>query len=144
MGHVIGIGTIWSELGLIEGSGTNNPLFIGFAAMGEYGVLTGSNNLVKVPVANTGGAGTREGHWRETTFDTELMTGFDDAGRNALSRLTAASLKDLGYQVNVEAADNYSLPLRQLRSDEVEAKTQHRCLVEFPTIQVVSIENRAV
>jgi len=144
MGHVIGIGTIWSELGLIESSGTNNPLFIGLAAMKEYGALTGTINLVKVPVANTGGAGTREGHWREATFDTELMTGFDDPGRNALSRLTVASLQDLGYQVNIDAADNYSLPLRQLILDEIEAKTQHRCMVEFPPTQIVSKQNRVV
>lgn len=141
MGHVLGIGTIWSELGLIEGSGSNNPLFIGRAAMIEYASLTGVAGLAKVPVANTGGPGTREGHWREATFDTELMTGFDDPGRNALSRLTAASLQDLGYQVNLNAADNYSLPLRQLRVDEIEAKTQHRCMVEFPTIQIVSKQN---
>lgn len=144
MGHVIGIGTIWSELGLIEGSGTNNPLFIGTAAMREYASLTGIDGLVKVPVANTGGPGTREGHWREATFDSELMTGFDDPGRNALSRLTAASLQDLGYEVNLEAADNYSLPLRQLRVDELEAKTQHRCMVEFPTIQIVAYANRVI
>jgi len=142
MGHVIGIGTIWSELGLIEGSGSNNPLFIGQAAMREYASLTGINGVAKVPVANTGGAGTREGHWREATFDSELMTGFDDPGRNALSRLTAASLQDLGYRVNIDAADNYSLPLRQLRVEEVDSKTQHRCHVEFPPIEIVSHDNR--
>ena len=64
-----------------------------------------------VPVANTGGAGTREGHWRETTFGNELMTGFLDGGINPLSRVTVGALEDMGYQVNYQAADqDYQLP----------------------------------
>lgn len=137
MGHVLGIGTLWSPLNLLEGSGTENPVFIGAASMIEYGSLVGFNVPTKVPVANTGGAGTREGHWRELTFDSELMTGFDDPGRNAMSRMTIASLQDLGYQVNLEAADAYSLPLRSLRMEEVEAKEKHKCMVEFPEIKIV-------
>lgn len=142
MGHVIGIGTIWGELGLIQNSGSDNPVFVGLAAMQEYGTLLGSSTRVAVPVANTGGPGTREGHWRELVFDSELMTGFDDPGRNALSRLTIASLQDLGYQVNINAADFYSLPLRQINAEELESKKSHRCLIEFPKIQVVSNLNR--
>lgn len=144
MGHVLGIGTIWSELNLIEGSGTNNPVFVGPASMIEYGSLVGFNIPTKVPVANTGGPGTREGHWRELTFDSELMTGFDDPGRNAMSRVTIASLQDLGYQVNLDAADIYTLPLRSLSTGEVEAKQEHQCRIEFPEIQVISNGDRVV
>lgn len=144
MGHVLGIGTLWSELNLLEGSGTDNPVFIGPASMIEYGQLVGFNIPTKVPVANTGGPGTREGHWRELTFDTELMTGFDDPGRNAMSRMTIASLQDLGYQVNLDAADVYSLPLRSLRTEELEAKQPHKCTVEFPEITIISQTDRVV
>lgn len=142
MGHVIGIGTIWRELGLIKNSGSEDPVFTGLAAMEEYGNLLGRNSLVEVPVANTGGPGTREGHWRELIFDSELMTGFDDPGRNALSRLTVASLQDLGYQVNLSAADSYSLPLRQLSVEDLQTKTEHRCNMVFPEIQVISNTDR--
>ena len=142
MGHVLGIGTLWSELRLTASSGTDDPLFIGPAAMREYGRLLGTTNPIAVPVANTGGPGTREGHWREATFDTELMTGFDDPGRNAMSRMTIASLQDLGYQVNLNAADSYSLPLRVLSIESVNSKTPHRCsLGQQPDFIVVSMED---
>lgn len=110
MGHVLGIGTIWSRLGFLTGAGTVNPEFLGPNAMREYATLIGAPGLVPVPVANTGGAGTRDGHWRETVFGNELMTGFLGAGINPMSRLTIAMLEDLGYEVNYDAADAYQLP----------------------------------
>lgn len=43
------------------------------------------------------------------------MTGFIDIGMNPLSRMTIASLEDIGYEVNYHAADAYILPgLRML------------------------------
>ena len=38
------------------------------------------------------------------------MTGWLNAGANPLSRVTAASLADLGYQVDLSAADSYTPP----------------------------------
>jgi hypothetical protein len=49
-------------------------------------------------------------HWREETFFNELMTGFLGSPPSPLSRLTVASLADLGYGVDFGAADPYSLP----------------------------------
>ncbi|MEM9648443.1 MAG: leishmanolysin-related zinc metalloendopeptidase, partial [Bacteroidota bacterium] len=63
-----------------------------------------------IPVANTGGSGTRDGHWREQVFDNELMTGFIDSGINLLSRMSVAAFEDMGYEVNYGAADVYTLP----------------------------------
>ena len=108
MGHVIGVGTLWEQLGLLRGAGTDNPTFTGLAAQTVFGVLSGSEPRA-VPVANTGGPGTREGHWREAVFGNELMTGFLSGERQPLSRLTAASLSDLGYEVDEAAADPYML-----------------------------------
>ncbi len=112
MGHVIGIGTIWSSMGLVQGEGTANPVFIGENAMREWGVLSGAGRPMPVPVANTGAPGTREGHWRESVFGNELMTGFLDGGINPLSRVTIAALEDMGYEVNYDAADEFRLPTR--------------------------------
>ena len=42
MGHVLGIGTIWSFKSLLKRAGTTNPTFVGKSAMKEYGVLRGS------------------------------------------------------------------------------------------------------
>ena len=109
MGHVLGIGTIWQGLGLLAGANTNDPQFLGAQATAEYAALTGHAET-SVPVANTGGAGTRGGHWRESVFTNELMTGYVGPGQDMpLSRVTVASLADLGYQVNLAAADPYQL-----------------------------------
>lgn len=110
MGHVLGIGTLWSRMGLLQGTGTINPTFTGEMARGEYAALTGGSAQIPVPVANTGGPGTREGHWREAIFGNELMTGFLNAGDNPLSRMTIAALEDMGYEVNYDAADAFGLP----------------------------------
>jgi Leishmanolysin len=107
MGHVLGIGTLWTRKRLLTGSGTRDPRFVGPAAAAEYGALGGAGG---VPVENTGGAGTREGHWRESVFGNELMSGFIAATGNPLSRVTVGSLADLGYEVDLDAADDYGLP----------------------------------
>jgi hypothetical protein len=80
--------------------------------MREWGELSGAGRPMPVPVANTGGPGTREGHWRESVFGNELMTGFLDGGINPLSRVTVGALEDMGYQVNYDAADDFRLPTR--------------------------------
>jgi hypothetical protein len=51
-----------------------------------------------------------DSHWRDTVFGAELMTGFVNEGGNPMSRVTIASLQDLGYQVNMDAAQPYQLP----------------------------------
>ncbi|NNF54633.1 MAG: hypothetical protein HKN03_09365 [Acidimicrobiales bacterium] len=112
MGHVLGIGTLWSTKRLIRGSGTDNPVFVGANAQEVFGVILDAGGPTPVPIANTGGAGTREGHWRESVFGNELMTGFLNDGPNPLSALTIASLADLGYEVNEAVADRFTLPSR--------------------------------
>jgi len=111
MGHVLGIGTIWTNKGFLKGAGTSNPTFTGPAAMQEYGRLKGKNaGATPVPVENTGGAGTADSHWRETVFQRELMTGFVGDKPNPMSRMTVASLEDLGYKVDLKKAEPYKLP----------------------------------
>ncbi len=111
--HVLGLGTLWDQLGLVVGLDEDDPLFgdpqyIGPNAVAEYSQLTGQTET-GVPVANTGGPGTFGGHWRESVFGNELMTGFINAGSNLLSRLSIAQFADLGYTVDLDAADPYSL-----------------------------------
>jgi hypothetical protein len=45
-------------------------------------------------------------------FDNELLTGWVEVAgvSNPLSRVTVASMADLGYQVNLSVADVYSAP----------------------------------
>lgn len=109
IGHVLGIGTIWQSRGLLVGANTSDPRFLGPLATAEYNALSGGH-ADSVPVSNTGGAGTRNGHWRETIFANELMTGYVGPGLSLpLSRITVASLADLGYQVDLASADPYRL-----------------------------------
>ncbi len=108
--HVLGFGVIWNSLGLLSGTTTSNPGFTGANAVAEYNALFGTN-VSAVPVEADGAAGTRLSHWDETAFSTELMTGWYNSGQtNALSRITVASMADLGYEVNLAAADSYTPP----------------------------------
>ena len=113
MGHALGYGTVWSTLDLLAGAtpppGTD-PHFTGTQATAAFNAVGGASYVagLKVPVENTGGLGTADAHWRESVFGNEIMTGFVDAV-NPLSRVTAASMGDLGYAVNLAAADPYTL-----------------------------------
>ncbi len=128
MGHVLGIGTLWS-LTLSDGTVINDlldfeangarcaeassftglPVFTGSDTKTEYSALGQTGD---VPVENEFGPGTQCGHWDEGIFDTELMTGFAEAANVSmpLSRLTIASLKDMNYEVSFASADNYAIP----------------------------------
>ena len=103
--HGVGFGSIWSYLGLTSGS-----TFIGAHAEAEYGVLIGAGPT-PVPLETGGGSGTAGSHWSEAVFDNELMTGYIDALPDPLSKMTVASLQDLGYVVSYSGPiDPYSLP----------------------------------
>lgn len=111
MGHVLGLGTLWPAKGLITGAGGSDPFFTGAQARAAFDEIggTGYTGGGKVPVENTGGGGTRDAHWRESVFTNELMTGFINLGSNPMSIVTAAQFADLGYQVNLGAADAFSV-----------------------------------
>jgi len=108
MGHVLGIGTLWNSLGLKNSAGD----YIGAHALAEYRALSGNASASSIPVEHDGGSGTAGSHWDEDTFNTELMTGFAESAGvpMPISRMTIASLWDLGYVVNLNAADAYTLP----------------------------------
>ncbi|AJT61817.1 hypothetical protein T261_0125 [Streptomyces lydicus] len=139
MGHVLGIGTVWTDFGFLKDFPGSNPTFVGPGAMKEFGKLIG-NAPTAVPVANVGGIGSAGGHWRESVFANELMsptiggrpgTPLND---NPMSRLTVASLGDLGYTVDLEAAQDFELPdlLAIARSDRVPSPVPR--YVVLPTI----------
>ena len=109
MAHVLGFGTLWSRKNLISGTGSMDPRFTGEASVREFGELDPDGGAA-VPLANTGGAGTREGHWRELIFGDELLTGFLSGANRPLSRLSVASFEDIGYDVDYSQADPFDLP----------------------------------
>ena len=118
MGHVLGMGTLWAVQGFLAdpslppANGTD-PHFTGPQAIAAFDDAGGVDYVAgaKVPVENSGGAGTADGHWRDTVFGNELMTGFIGPGHSPLSIVTLASLADQGYAVNLAVADPYNLQL---------------------------------
>ncbi len=114
MGHVLGFGTLWATFNKISGSCGATPIFIGTNAVAAY---TGSNggSGTSVPVEDFGtcvggqGNGTRDSHWEETIFQSELMTGFISGTVRPLSLTSIKSIQDLGYVVSASAADPFNI-----------------------------------
>jgi hypothetical protein len=124
MGHVLGFGTLWNcpnppivgfncpNPPLLIYGGTDSTHFVGTAANNYYTAAGGVAmfpSLLPVPVENTGGPGTQDGHWRETVMKAELMTGYVAAGASPLSSITIGSLFDKGYTVSYATADAYAV-----------------------------------
>ncbi|HET6231204.1 MAG TPA: leishmanolysin-related zinc metalloendopeptidase [Longimicrobiaceae bacterium] len=116
MGHVLGVGSLWYDFGLLQdpsGVSTFDTYYNGSGGLAGFADIGGNAYTAgkKVPVENSGGAGTMNGHWRESVLGIELMTGYVAPGPNPLSLLTVRSLADLGYTVDPAAADGFALTL---------------------------------
>lgn len=121
MGHVLGIGTMWNNTPYLDTSSPTDPRFTGPKAVAAWNLLSGRSDT-GVPVEATGGPGTALAHWRESTFRSELMTGWISLGASPLSTVSVASLEDLGFTVNINGADPYVLgSLTQAITPSVEA-----------------------
>ncbi len=117
MAHVIGFGTLWDHLGLLHdpaGSGRSaDTHFTGGASIDAFRDIRGDRYPESdlVPVQHLGGEAVWNGHWRESVFQSELMTPFLNRGLNPLSVVSIASLVDIGYEgVDFGMADDYVLP----------------------------------
>gem|GEM_PF-2446192 len=119
--HVMGFGTVWESLGLLvdpvdpdDPTGDEDTHFVGEEALAAFDSVGGDDyeDGEPVPVQNLEGRGVVNGHWRESVFDTELMTPYLDGGvANPLSIVTLASFQDVGYEgVDLDLADDYELP----------------------------------
>ncbi|MFN8053523.1 MAG: leishmanolysin-related zinc metalloendopeptidase [Acidimicrobiales bacterium] len=107
MAHALGFGDVFWQRPVASprliGRNTSDPQFVAPTARAEWQRLGGTGN---VPAAPTIG-----NHWRESVFGAELMTPNYNAGvPNPLSRVTLAALRDVGYTIDLDQADTYSLP----------------------------------
>ncbi|MEO1302686.1 MAG: leishmanolysin-related zinc metalloendopeptidase [Myxococcota bacterium] len=119
MGHVLGIGTLWANLDLLENpsipdSPGADTHFSGPSTRAAFRRIGGEDfSGSTVPVENQAVVGSSDGHWRESVFGQELMSpsvSIDDV-TNPLSEVTVASLEDLGfYTVNFDGQDPFTLP----------------------------------
>jgi len=105
MAHLLGFGPVWDLDHLLRDTTTGDPWFSGPDAQAAFRKALPSFADKIVPVQANGGAGTTLSHWRESVMTNELMTGFLNPGGNPLSAVTIESMADLGYTVNVGAAD---------------------------------------
>ncbi len=122
MGHALGFGTRWYTFSLLRNPSLNrfgdrispppDTHFVGPLAVAAFDAAGGSAYMDgKVPVEHTGGTGARDGHWRESVLEHELMTPtLSSRGTQPLSAITIQSLADMGYEVDVTRAEAYTLP----------------------------------
>lgn len=114
--HVLGIGTLWRTRNFLVDPGLETVSYrlssLPSQALTECQTSIGGGSVCAsgIPVENTGGPGTRDGHWRESVFDNELMTGFAESGPMPISLMTIGALADLGYGINRDASDTYTVP----------------------------------
>ena len=108
LGHVLGIGTLWERQGLTS---TDGSQYIGAAALQIYNQGL-STSAIGIPIDMS------RRHWNEQALTNELMTPALDVSFNSnqtlinpLTQLTAASLIDLGYSVDLSLAGPMSSAL---------------------------------
>jgi uncharacterized protein YjdB len=140
VGHVVGLGTSGPWDLLLVGAGTPDPTFSGVRARQEFeaaGLATATG--VPVEPAGPGTSGPREHRWREAVFGREVMSARLDSGvDNRLSRITLGALVDLGYRVELEAADPWPVPGASpaLRSGSAPGKLDLRTRIVGPLRRV--------
>jgi hypothetical protein len=106
--HVLGIGTLWQNFVDPATATYRADTFAGAA----YGQLLGSPVPVAVPLEPTPGDPNNFAHWSESALGNELMTPEDNGKRtlDPVSIITLGALQDLGWKVNYNAAQPYTLP----------------------------------
>ncbi len=123
VGHVLGLGTIWGRgtfAPLVDGdSSATDPIFVGVHALAAFPKLGRSRRFGgrTVPLQLN-----VRGHWRGDAFLGELMAPALTTGAQPTSAVTVAALRDLGWNVEPEAYDEYSLPEAVLAPGAVTAR----------------------
>ena len=145
IGHILGIGTLWNfRRSFLVGAGTVDSYFAGAVTRAQFATLGSPFTGNPVPVENcvgiTGcGAGTRDSHWRRSVFGNELMNGYA-AATMPLSVVTIGSLADLGYTINLGAADAFSLLPTALRGANLLAADGAELVNDVKVTQLIGID----
>lgn len=110
LAHALGFNpTLWTSIGLFGGTSAD-PRFTGVNATREFN-RTFTRSDIGVPLYEVGspGDGSYGAHWRDSVFSKEMMVSAGDPNVTGypISRITVASMADIGYSVNYAAADAY-------------------------------------
>lgn len=116
IGHVLGLGTLWipNVTYSVPAPGPNNGYLYRLKHANDAHFFYGGTGVGAL-VEDTGGPGTTASHWKENVYGNELMTGFLNVGNGGgiMSRITLGGLQDIGYSINYDHPDLYSLPTRR-------------------------------
>lgn len=135
IGHLLGIGPLWILDGALLYDNNSSTFFYGGEnGNREYKKLFPNLNLSYMPIENDGGYGTAVVHPEEGNepgaskdnryfngilhpgLDRELMTGWSEKGENStnlpLSRVTIGMIEDLGYDVDYDEADPFTIKIK--------------------------------
>jgi hypothetical protein len=106
-GHVMGLGSLWSENNLIDPTTATYDANTNAGIV--YGELLGLDTPTAIPLTHGEGEGSDLSHWDEEVFSNELLTHeAEDPGVSMpLSLMSLASLQDLGWSVDYSVADFY-------------------------------------
>jgi hypothetical protein len=103
IGHVLGIGTLWTSNNLHTSGSDRYRGAKGNAEWKAMGCTASTDYLpIEQDIATSNNA-----HWDELCLRTELMTGRYSLG-SKLSRLTIASMEDMGYRVSYAGASSFT------------------------------------
>ena len=103
MCHVLGFGTLWEAMGLVQENADGTLNFLGENALTAYAAEGGGNTPIQIET--DGGSGTAGGHWDDELYDNEIMTGYINTEGNYLSNTTIAALEDMGYDTVFDPTD---------------------------------------
>ena len=105
IGHVLGIGTAPGWDNRLNSAGA----FTGIDAAREYQRIFRLASNAMPPAG---------AHWSEDVFDSELMTPIieNPSIPDPLSRITVGAFSDMGYRVNMGAAEPFSKPGKRVKS----------------------------
>jgi hypothetical protein len=124
LGHVLGIGTWWfSAIGrkYYPDTALTDPYFTGPRAIAAFLAVGGAAYAGrKVPVEIPGGTAAPGTHWRGSVVGANLEV--MQAGPR-LSAITIAALADMGWSVDENAADLYTLPTSTTLASIADART---------------------
>lgn len=135
MAHVLGIGSLWRDEGLIidlvaNADNTRQPKYIGASGVAQFQLLAEDDQIDFVPVENGftknafngAGSGSVNVHFDEDDLLFELMTFRVAVVDQPLSTITIGCLEDLGYVVDFTQADTFIPSIETLEgSNELKA-----------------------
>ncbi len=107
IGHALGLAGLLNSSAVNRSTGTYSAnTYAGWV----YGDLKGTFTQTAIPMTTGVGSGSDYSHWKEEVFGNETMTHLTRGATSAVSQLSLAAMRDIGWNINYGAAQPYVLP----------------------------------